>query len=94
MGHIRIALPHVAVPIGKAVCSEAMPEAPAVLASIVAVVCALLHAQPLTHTPDPLPLVVVPVVVLADPEAMPAAPVEVAMVCGALGKGFTAETMV
>ena len=94
MRHIRVTLPQVPVPIGEAVSSEAMPETSAVLASIVAVVCALLHAQTLADTPHPFPLIVVPVVVLADAEAMSAASVEVAMVCGSFREHLASQAMV
>lgn len=92
--HIRVTLPQVAIPIREAVSSEAMPETSAVLASIVAVVCALLHAQTLADTPHPFPLIVVPVVVLADAKAMSAASVEVAMVCGPFGERLTTQPMI
>ena len=94
VGHVRIALPQVAVTVREAVGSETMPETPAVLASIVAVVCALLHAQALPHPLLPLPLVVVAVVVLAHAEAVAAAVLEVAAVSGALGKGLTAQAVI
>ena len=71
-----------------------MPEAPAVLASIVAVVSALLHAQALAHALVPLPLIVVSIEVLTDAEAVPLTFLEVAVVGGALGKGLTAQAVV
>lgn len=94
MGHIRVALPQVPVTIGEDVGSEPMPETPAILTSIVAVVCALLHAQAVARPLLPLPLVVVAIVVLTHAEAVSAALLKVAAESGALGKSLTAEAVV